>query len=407
MATLLASPAIVHRQRAYTGKDLPVEVAALLASVSRSAACAALAEVDLQLMGGEIHALCGENGAGKSTLIKILAGFYAPDDGEVAVAGRPLPRSVKAAAEQGVSVIHQESIACPHLDAVDNIFVGRELRQLGGLLLALRAMGGRPRICSLIWEKSSTRRGPVGDLPMAQRQMISMARALSQRCRLLIMDEPTASLSARETKTLFAIIRRLRDEGVSILYVTHRMEEIFELADRVTILRDGRRVDTRPIDGLTPATLVEMMVGRDIEPLPHESPHQAHHSSPPALAVRAFTRHGEFEEISFDVRPGEVVGLAGLVGAGRSEVAAAIFGVTSYDHGDVSLAGKPLQRGQVGCEHSRGAGVCSGRPAAPRIGAAHVGVAKPDVNGAAVAYSIWHYPRHGGARRFRAACSGP
>lgn len=314
----------------------------------------ALIEADLELVAGEVHALCGENGAGKSTLIKILSGFYAPDAGQATIGGRPLPHSVHAASELGVGVIYQESIACPDLDAVDNVFVGREPRRFGGLLLDRRAMERQTRaLLGELGEDFDVAR-PVGALPLAQRQMIGMARALSQRCRLLIMDEPTSSLSARETETLFQIIRRLRTQGVCILYVSHRMEEIFELADRVTVLRDGRRVATRSIGDLTPQKLIELMVGRDIEPLVHKAPARHEESFSSMLEVRHLTRAGHFEDISLSVRAGEVVGLAGLVGAGRSEVASCIFGVADYDHGSVVVEGTPLPAGRIAASIRRG-----------------------------------------------------
>ncbi len=333
----------------------PAVEVALAAGVSKSfGGIQALTNVSINVRVGEVHALCGENGAGKSTLIKILSGFYAPEAGHVEIGGQPLPASVHAASELGVSVIHQESVACPDLDAVDNVFVGRELRTAGGLFLHRRAMRFQTRqLLARLGENVDVDR-PVGELPIAQRQMIGMARALSQQCRLLIMDEPTASLSARETETLFRIIRHLRSEGVGILYVSHRMEEIFAMADRITVLRDGRHVATRRANEVTAATLIELMVGRDSEPLAIELPSTGVSSSATRLEVTGLSRNGDFADISLSVRGGEVVGLAGLVGAGRSEVVNAIFGATDYDHGSVLVDGQPLDKSSIAASIRRG-----------------------------------------------------
>jgi ABC-type sugar transport system ATPase subunit/ribose/xylose/arabinose/galactoside ABC-type transport system permease subunit len=326
---------------------MPVEIARAIGVGKSFGGVRALAEVDVDILVGEVHALCGENGAGKSTLIKILSGFLSPDEGKVLIAGTELPPSVHAASELGVAVIYQESMACADLDAVDNIFVGRELRRAGGWLLHRAAMERQAsELLAQLGESIDASR-PVGELPLAQRQMIGIARALSQRCRLLIMDEPTASLSARETETLFRIIRTLRAQGVSILYVSHRLEEVFALADRVTVLRDGRRVATRPMEGLTTARLVGLMVGREIEPIEGGAAPPVDSQRSAVLEVRQLTRLGSFEDISLSLQAGEVVGLAGLVGAGRSEVAGAIFGVAPYDSGTVQIDGKPLEPGSV------------------------------------------------------------
>jgi len=340
-----------HSERPLT--DPFVEVARLRGISKSFGGVRALINVDMEVVAGEVHALCGENGAGKSTLIKVLSGIYAPDEGQVAIAGRELPHSVHAAAELGVAVIHQESVACPDLNAIDNVFVGREVRRLGGLLLDRGAMERQTRdLLARLGEAVDLAR-PVGELPMAQRQMIGMARALSQRCRLLVMDEPTASLSSRESETLFGIIRQLRSQGVSILYVSHRLEEIFALADRVTVLRDGHRVATRRINELSTERLIDLMVGRAVEQLPQEAlPIEAPRTA--MLEVRNLSKTGDFEGVSLTVHADEVVGLAGLVGAGRSEVANAIFGITGYDGGSVRLGGEALPPCSVAASVRRG-----------------------------------------------------
>ena len=303
----------------------------------------ALDAVSLEISGGqgqpgEIHALCGENGAGKSTLIKSLAGSVLPDSGQILIAGTPLHLgSVRASEAAGIAVIHQESVAFPHLSAQDNIFVGREPR-LAGLLLDRRKM---------LAEAGEEGLG-FGELPMAQRQMVGMARALSQKCRLLIMDEPTASLSTRETQVLFRIIRQLKAEGVSILYVSHRLEEIFLLSDKVTVFRDGKYVATKITRDITQDDLIKMMVGREL--LQVEGAVKAAGESAGGdvmLNVQNLTRAGVFHDISFQVRKGEIVGMAGLVGAGRSEVAQAIFSADRADAGTVQVAGTPLKNGSI------------------------------------------------------------
>jgi rhamnose transport system ATP-binding protein len=303
--------------------------------------------VSLDIRAGEVHALCGENGAGKSTLIKILSGVTRPDAGTVLLDGQPLPLgNVPAAESQGVAVLHQESTVFPDLDAVDNLFVGRELRRLGGLLLDRAAMRQQTRdLLAQLGEKIDPTR-PVGELPIAQRQMVAMARALSRRCRLLIMDEPTASLSARETQVLLQLVRQFRAQGVGVLYVSHRLDEVFEIADRVTVLRDGHLVDTRETSTITTNDVIRMMVGREASELVgrHEHPGTV---GEPVLTVRGLTRPGVFHDVSFSVRAGEVVALAGLIGAGRSEVARAIFGIDPCDSGTIHIGEIELPRGSV------------------------------------------------------------
>lgn len=306
----------------------------------------ALKDVSFELAAGEVHALCGENGAGKSTLIKILSGSYIPDSGTIRVSGQSLRTgSVRAAENAGIAVIHQESVAFPHLSAEDNIFVGREPRCLGGLLLDRATIRNRTRELMERLGERIDQRAPLSSLPVAQRQMVGMARALSHRCKLLIMDEPTASLSARETEVLFRIVRQLRQEGVTILYVSHRLEEVFDLSDRVTVFRDGRYVATRPCKELTRDELIQLMAGRELAEL--DPPQWTTTKAPMRLEVRDLRRKGVFENISFSVRAGEIVGLAGLVGAGRSEVARAVFGVDRYDAGSVEVNGKRLPRGSI------------------------------------------------------------
>jgi rhamnose transport system ATP-binding protein len=307
----------------------------------------ALKDVSLDVAEGEVHGLCGENGAGKSTLIKILTGVVHPDGGDVQFAGRALDLGSVASSQQaGIAVMHQESTAFPDLNAVDNLFVGRELTGCGSWLLDHAQMRrSAVRVFERLGEHIDLRQ-PVGDLPLAQRQMVAMARAMLSECRLLIMDEPTSSLSARETQVLLRSINQLRHEGVSVLYVSHRLEELFQISDRITVLRDGHWVTTRAARELSPQQLVQLMVGREIAELTGRHG-RVQTESKIALDVRNLTRSGAFEDICFTVRKGEVVGLAGLVGAGRSEVARALFGVDRYDTGQVLIDQQSLAPGSV------------------------------------------------------------
>lgn len=338
--------------------DPPVQilpVVARAAGISKSfGGVSALTNVSLELRAGEVHALCGENGAGKSTLIRILAGIYTPDAGHVTIGDQTLDHTTSTADELGLGVIHQESVACLDLNAIDNIFVGRELCRIPGIVLDRTAMQQRTSELLASLGETIDIHCPTAQLPLAQRQMIGIARALSQGCRVLIMDEPTASLSARETQVLFRIITRLRAEGVAILYVTHRLEEIFTLADRVTVLRDGRHIATQPIGEVTSHRLIELMVGREIEPLAEHTAISPRTDAHVELAVEGLTAAGQFADISLTLRAGEILGLAGLVGAGRSEVALSIFGINSYDSGTVSVAGESLPPSDVGHSIRRG-----------------------------------------------------
>ena len=319
----------------------------------------ALGGVSMEIARGEVHALCGENGAGKSTLIKILTGSVAPDSGRVLINGAALRTGdVRAAEAAGLAVIHQESVAFPHLSTVDNIFVGREPKRLGGLFLDRAVMKRQTReLLTRLGEADAFDPGkPVGTLSIAQRQMVGMARALSQDCRLLIMDEPTASLSARETRVLFNLIRQFKQQGVSVLYVSHRLDEIFELADRVTVFRDGKWVATEEIGGMNKEKLIQLMVGRELLAVDHSGrAGQAPRLNARLwLEVRGLSRAGVFSDVSFQVRAGEIVGMAGLVGAGRSEVARVIFGADRADRGEVIVDGVPLRGASVREAMARG-----------------------------------------------------
>ncbi len=225
----------------------------------------ALRGVSLEFHAGQVHALCGENGAGKSTLVKVISGAVVPDAGQVCIGGRPLARGgVRAAEAAGVMVIHQESVDFPHLTAPENVFVGREPRRATGLLDRARMRAATRDVLHRLGETIPLD-VPVGDLTVAQRRMVALARALSRACRLLILDEPTAALSAREADVLFRIIRQLQSQGIGVLYISHRLEEVLALAAQVSVLRDGRLVGTHPIAAVDRDRLVRMMVGSAVE----------------------------------------------------------------------------------------------------------------------------------------------
>ena len=320
----------------------------------------ALGGVSMTIARGEVHALCGENGAGKSTLIKVLSGSVRPETGQVLVNGGALRLGdVRASENAGIAVIHQESVAFPHLSAFDNIFVGREPRKFGGLVLDRARMRRETRaLLERLGEADAFDPSrPVGELSVAQRQMVGMARALSQDCRLLIMDEPTASLSERETRVLFNLIRQLKQSGVSILYVSHRLDEVFALADRVTVFRDGKFVATHATAEIDKDKLIQRMVGRELLNVDHAPRVRQGDAGAVVLEVANLTRGGAFRDVSFTVRAGEIVGMAGLVGAGRSEVARVIFGADKADSGQVLVGGEQLRGGSVREAMDRGVGM--------------------------------------------------
>lgn len=326
----------------------------------------ALDRVRFELRPGEIHSLCGENGAGKSTLIKCLGGAMRPTSGRILIGSAPLPARVRAAEDAGVAVIHQEPLAFPDLNAADTIFMAREPAALSGLWVHRAKMHCDARsLLASLGENVDTRRA-VGSLPLAQRQMIAIARGLATNCRFLILDEPTASLSVREARTLHTLMRTLAAKGVGVLLVSHRLDEVLMLSHRVSVLRDGTYVGTRDVavtvgaltenvagnaGPLTRKELVRMMVGRDVAVDRAEEPgagaHNAPGNRPPRLAVEHLTRHGVFRDISFQVHAGEIVGLGGLIGAGRSDVVRAIAGIEAPDEGRTLIDGVPLKGGST------------------------------------------------------------
>jgi len=312
----------------------------------------ALEDVSLELYGGEAHALVGENGAGKSTLVKILGGVHQPDSGSLVIGGQEVVLGGTADARAaGIAVIYQEPTLFPDLSVAENVFIGRQpLRS--ARRIDYRAMD---REVAQIFERLGVKMDPdriARGLSIAEQQLVEIAKALSSEAKVLIMDEPTAALSPVEVERLFKIAETLRAEGAAVLFISHRLEEVFALCQRVTVLRDGKRVLSRQLEGLTADELVRAMVGRELQARRHE-PHQP---AGTVLEVDRLTREGVFVDISFQVRAGEVVALAGLVGAGRSEVARAIFGIDRYDAGAVRVGGQPLRRGSPTAAMSAGIG---------------------------------------------------
>ena len=297
-----------------------------------------LRDVSLTCHSGEVHAIVGANGAGKSTLMKVLGGVYPPDGGELVLDGRPVRfRDPHQALAHGISLIHQELTLLPERSVADNILLGREPRRRWSVDRRAMHEQARRLLADLDAEPIPTRR-LVRRLTVAQRQTVEIAKALSYRPRILVMDEPTAALTPGEVAVLFRRVRQLVARGLAVLYISHRLGEVFELADRVTVLRDGRRVDTRDVGGVTPTGLVQMMVGRELADRESTPPVDHRPAGPVRLAVRD-GRGRNLRGIDLEVREGEIVGVGGLDGSGRSDLARAVFGVVPFDSGTVEVDG--------------------------------------------------------------------
>jgi len=312
---------------------------ALRGATKSFGAVAALVDGTIEIRSGEVHALVGENGAGKSTLVKVLAGVHQPDSGSFTVDGVEVsfksPADSKAA---GISVIYQEPTLFPDLTVAENIFVGRQPRGRLGLIDRSTMRADARALFSRLGVPIDPDRIAEG-LSIADQQIIEIAKAISLDAQVLVMDEPTAALSGVEVERLFAVARSLRERGTGILFISHRFDEVFELCDRITVMRDGAYIATHETVDITVDGLVREMVGRDIAML---FPKQKTTIGEPVLSVTGLNRAGVFGDITFDVRAGEIVALAGLVGAGRTEVARAIFGIDRYDSGVVTVHGTPL-----------------------------------------------------------------
>jgi len=300
----------------------------------------ALDNVSFEVLPAEVHALMGENGAGKSTLMKVLAGAYHADSGSIYLDGKLITiDSPQRAMELGINIIYQEFNLVPHLSVAENIYLGREPQAaVPGFVNSKKMREDAQEVMDNLGAQIDVRT-LVHRLSVAQHQMVEIAKATSRRSKVIAMDEPSATLTEHELENLWRLIRQLRTEGVSIIYISHRMEEVFNIADRVTVLRDGHTVGTAPVNAVTKEDLIQMMVGRKLE---ENFPKAGVPVGAPMLEVRGLTRKGVLEDINLTVHAGEIVALAGLVGSGRTEIARCIFGADPFDAGTMTLNGKPL-----------------------------------------------------------------
>lgn len=297
----------------------------------------ALNNVTFTIMSGEVHALVGENGAGKSTLMKILGGAYKADSGEIYQNGEHIHLSnPKDAIDKGINVVHQELVLAPHLSAAENILLGLyPLRN--NLTIDWKKLYRRAEeIVKALGVEIDVRK-PVRDLSIAQQQIIEIARALQRKSNILVLDEPSAVLGKRDIDNLYAVIRRLKTQGISVVFISHRLEEIFIIADRVTVLKDGNVVDTREAKDLDTSSLVQMMIGRQFSKVYNRTEKKIGKT---ILKVENLSRHGAFQNINLELREGEILGISGLVGSGRTELARAIAGADLPDSGTIYLNGK-------------------------------------------------------------------
>ncbi|APU18024.1 MULTISPECIES: sugar ABC transporter ATP-binding protein [Actinoalloteichus] len=312
----------------------------------------ALDQVSLQVRAGEVHVLLGENGAGKSTLVKVLGGVHSPDRGQILVDGRPATiRSPRQARQHGIAVIHQELTLVPRLSVAENLFLGRAPRRLGMVDRARMLREAVPLLDRVGLRVDPS--APVDSLGIAQQQMVEIARALDEDATVLVLDEPTSALTGTETDRLLEIMDDLREQQVGLVFITHHLDEIQRIADRITVLRDGRGAGILPgrasID-----EMVRTMVGRDID---DQFPRHRTRTGEPLLRVSGLTRKGVFSDIGFEVRAGEVVGISGLVGSGRTEVVRAVFGADPYDSGTVEVAGRVVRGGDISAAMRAGIGL--------------------------------------------------
>lgn len=299
----------------------------------------ALDDVSVSIERGSVHALVGENGAGKSTLIKVLAGIYHPEQGEVFLDGvKTKFRTPYDSQQKGISVVHQEFKMSESLSVAENVFLGNLMYK--GRLVDWKGM--RRRADEMLRELGVPMdvELAVETLSVAQKQMVEICKAINRHCKVLIMDEPSATLTEKEQALMFNTVRRLKQDGVTIIYISHRLEEIFDLCDNVTVLRDGMHIKTVPVASVTRDELVSMMVGRTVA---KEYPHASSAVGEVVLEARNICRKGVLHDISFKLHRGEVLGIAGLVGAGRTELARAVLGIDKMDSGEILLHGKPVR----------------------------------------------------------------
>ncbi len=299
----------------------------------------ALKGVDFHLKRGEVHALVGENGAGKSTLMKILGGAETRDGGEIILEGRRVEIHNPHEAEKlGISIIYQEFNLIPFLSVAENIFLGREPRR--GIFVDWRQLYSNARAVLDQLGLEIDLKAKISGLSVAQQQMVEIAKAISVKSRIIVMDEPSATLTLHELERLFGLTRKLKEQGVGIIYISHRLEEVFEIAGRVTVFRDGERISTRDVRDVTKDHLIREMVGRELK---DDYPKRNAAAGQELLRVEGLTRKGVLHEISFSLRKGEILGITGLVGAGRTELVRAIFGADPIDKGEIYLDGRKLK----------------------------------------------------------------
>ena len=312
----------------------------------------ALDGVSFEVERGNCHALIGENGAGKSTLGKILAGVYTADEGEIHLDGKLIhPTSPLVARQLGIAMVHQELAFCPNLSVAENLCLGDLPGRAGWIDRATMRQRARAMLREIEADIDVDR--PIGELSTGQEQIVQIAAAVGTNAQVIVMDEPTSSLSAHESEHLFHLLGHLPERGITVIYVSHRMEEIFRLCDAVTVLRDGRHVATDNTAETNPDRVIHQMIGREV--ISHTPQHLVRSPGPEVLRVENLTSPGKFKDVSFTLRAGEVLGFAGLVGAGRSEVAQAIFGLDPRAVGKVFVRGKVLPLGSV--SEALGAGI--------------------------------------------------
>ena len=299
----------------------------------------ALENVSLEVRRGEVHAIVGENGAGKSTLMKILAGLYKPDDGEIEVAGEAVGHwTPREAQKSGIGMIYQELNLVPDLTVAENISLGVMPKR--GPFVDYKAVTATAK---RVLEELDADIDPgtrLGNLSISQQQLVEIAKVVAKRPSIVVLDEPTSSLGDKETRILFDVIGRMRSSGIAIIYISHRLQEVMEIGDRVTVLRDGRHIETRDVEGITPEQMVRLMVGRDLREM---FPKLDLPLGEPVLTVSGISRLGAFDDITLEVCASEIVGLAGLVGSGRTEVARAIFGLDKIDAGQIRVNGTAVK----------------------------------------------------------------
>lgn len=318
----------------------------------------ALDDVQFELRRGEVHALVGENGAGKSTLMKIIAGVYTKDAGRIIYQGKPVEiPNPRAAQHLGISMIFQELNLMPHLTVAQNIFIGREPRARLRFVLDDKKINDQTVAILESLRLNIDPRAKVGALTVAKQQMVEIAKALSYNSQILIMDEPTAALTDAEIEDLFSVIRNLRAQGVGIVHISHRLEELKQISDRITVMRDGRYIDTKQTNEVTIDQIISMMVGRTIYESTPELPETP--SQEVVLEARHLNRGKVIRDVSFELKKGEILGFSGLVGAGRTEVARAVFGADKLDSGEIFIKGKPVKIKTPGDSVKHGIGYLS------------------------------------------------